>query len=806
MKTRLSPLAPVPLGLVTFALFFFTSQNVFSQSQITGTITNSKGDGIFYATVALHKQADSSVVMGESTDAAGKFVLKNIPDGAYFLQVNMLGYLDERVGDINLPNDHRKNFDLSLDDDAKTLATVEVTAKAPLLEQRADRLIVNVENNLTSLNMNLLDVLKKVPGVLVIGDKLRMAGQSNVTILLNGKTTKYMDVDALLKDIPGDNIKRVEVIHQPGAEFEAEGTGPIINIITKKNSLFGTNGSLNAGIGKGENWRYRTRLNLSHYQGNLNINGGMGTGRNAWYEELNIDRKVGNDTYTQTSKNTNPSDFLQANLSLDWDLTERHRLGFSSRWNGNRRDYVIKNVTDVDFADASDGDLRLLTDNQRKGDWNMFAINPYYSFEIDTAGQKLDFDVNYARIRNDMSNFLQPVEVNYGVLFPQQYYEQPGSTEIYTASLDYAYPLTKEVKLQAGGRFSTADLDNDLRSFLSDSSGVLQPNLQQSNHYIFTEDILAGYAKVDWKSGKWSGTAGLRYEDSRSKGYSVTIDSTQERHIGKLFPSASLSRGLGKKLGAAVAYSYRIDRPHYSDLNPFVFYLDSYTSERGNPQLRPSLTHSTKFSLMYENQPFFNVEYKQTSNSMQDVIQQNDETGEAFQTEVNLESFKVWNISLFFPLDFIPKVSGYGGFIANYGKYDSPFLDQLFQQSKWDYTAFLNANFPLPGKIEMELSGWWNSGALEGILNSEWLFGTDVGVSRKFLKEKLKISIGVENAINRFYHGGVTYANIRLDVVNKWDAPVYNLNMTYKFGNQHMKGKSGRQSSAEEVIRRAQGD
>ncbi len=799
MKTRL--LYP---SLVFFALFFFASQNSYCQSQITGTITNSKGDGIFYATVALHNRADSSVVMGESTDAAGKFVLKNIPDGAYFMQVNMLGYLDQQVSELNLPADNRKDFKLRLEDDAKTLATVEVIAKAPLLEQRADRLIVNVENNIASLNMNLLDVMKKVPGVLVVGDKLRMAGQSNVTILLNGKTTKYMDVDALLKDIPGDNVKRVEVIHQPGAEFEAEGTGPIINIITKKNSLFGTNGSFNAGVGKGENWRYRTGLNLSHYQGNVNINGGVGLGRNAWYEQLDLVRKVGNDTYTQTSINPNPSDYLQANLALDWDLTERHRLGFSSRWNGNKRDYFIKNITVVDFADASDGDLRLLTDNRRKGDWNMFSINPYYSFEIDTMGQKLDFDVNYARIVNDASNLLNPVELNFNVPFPDQFYEQPGNTEIYTASLDYAYPLTKDVKLQVGGRYSTADLDNDLRSFLEDSTGVLQPNILQSNHYLFEEDILAGYAKMDWKAGKWTGTAGLRYEDSQSTGYSVTLDSTQKRHIGKLFPSASLSREVTKKLGAALAYSYRIDRPHYGDLNPFVYYLDNYTYDRGNPRLRPSLTHSTKFSLMYENQPFFNVEYKHTSDAMQEVIEQNDATGVAFKTNVNLKSFNVVNISLFFPLDFIPKISGYGGIIANHGKYDSPYLDQQFRASKWDYTAFINANFTLPGKIDVELNGWWNSGPQEGLLNSEWLYGTDIGVSRKFLKDKLKINVGVENLFNRFYHANVSYSNVQLDILSKWDAPVYNLSMTYKFGNQHMKGKGGRQSSAADMIQRAQ--
>lgn len=799
MKTRLFPKA-LCIGMA----FLGFLQSAFSQNQITGTITNSKGDGIFFATIALYHQRDSSVAKAESADANGKFTLKDIPDGQYFLEVNMLGYLDEKISDIVFPKDNHKQFELTLDDEAQTLAEIQVTAKAPMLEQRADRLIVNVENNLTSLNSNLLDVMKKVPGVMVVGDKLRMAGQSNITILINGKTTKYMDIDALLKDIPGDNIKRVEVIHQPGAEFEAEGTGPVINIIMKKNSLFGTNGSLSAGVGKGHYWRYRTGLNLSHYQGNVNINGGLGTGRNSWYEELDVVRKVGNDTYSQKTVNPNLSEYLQGNLALDWDVTDRHRIGFSSRWTGNRRDFNIMNTTNVDYANANDGDLQLLTDNRRKGTWNMLTFNPYYSFEIDTMGQKLDFDVNYVRIGNDASNLLQPNEVNYDLSFPSQLYEQPGSSEIYTSSLDYTYPFSKNSKLQLGGRYSTADLDNNLRSFEEDSSGVMQPNLLQSNHFLFQEDIWAGYAKMDWKAGKWSGTAGLRYEDSQSEGYSVTLDSTQTRHIGKLFPSASLSRELGKKLGAALAYSYRIDRPHYGDLNPFVYYLDPYTYEQGNPRLRPSLTHSTKFSLMYENQPFFNVEYKYTNNAMVEVTQQDDATGKTFLTNVNLDDFKVLNISLFFPLDFIPKLSGYGGFIANYNQYNSPYLDQQFNRQKWDYTAFINGNLTLPGKIDMELSGWWNSGTLEGIINAEWLFGADVGVSRKFLDDKLKLSFGIENFARRFFHGNVNYANMYFDVVSRWDAPVYNFQLHYKFGNQHMKSKVGHKSSAEDEVRRAQ--
>jgi outer membrane receptor for ferrienterochelin and colicin len=799
MNTRLLTCA---LRTAIFAICL--SQTALSQNQITGNITNSKGEGIFYATVALYKQADSTVAAAESSDAAGEFALKNIPDGRYYLEVTMLGYIDERLADLEFPKDNRKNFGLQLHEEAQSLATVEVTAKAPLLEQRADRLIVNVENNLASLNNNLLDVMKKVPGVLVVGDKLRMAGQSNVTILINGKTTKYMDVDALLKDIPGDNIKRVEVIHQPGAEFEAEGTGPIINIILKKNSLFGANGSLTSGLSKGHYWRYRTGLSLSHYQGNFNVSGSASVGRNSWYEELNIVRKVGPDTYVQNSQNPNLSNFLRGNLSLDWDLAARHRLGFSSQYVNSKRDYVIENTTDVNFSAPESQDLRLLTGNEVKSSWKMMTVNPYYTFEIDTTGQKLDFDVNLVRIESDGTNLLQPEEVNAGIEAPGQLYEQPGQSDIFTTSLDYTYPFSKDLKLQAGGRYSRADLDNDLRSFLETSPGQFEPNLGQSNHYLFDETIWAGYTKLDWKLKKWSGTAGLRYEDSQSEGYSVTLDSAQTRHIGKLFPSASLSREVAGKIGASVAYSYRIDRPHYGDLNPFVYYLDPYTYEQGNPRLRPSLTHSTKFSLTYDNQPFFNIEYKYTNDAMVEVTEQNDATGETYLTNVNLESFKVLNISLFFPLDFIPKASGYGGVIANNSRYESPFLNEQFNRKKWDVTAFLQVNYTLPGKIDLEASGWWNSGPLEGIINAEWMFGTDFGISRKFFDEKLKLSLGVENLFNRYFYGEVRYANMDFDVESIWDAPVYNFQASYKFGNQHMKGKGSRKSSAEEELKRAQ--
>jgi hypothetical protein len=231
--------------------------------------------------------------------------------------------------------------------------------------------------------------------------------------------------------------------------------------------------------------------------------------------------------------------------------------------------------------------------------------------------------------------------------------------------------------------------------------------------------------------------------------------------------------------------------------------LDQYTFQAGNPNLAPALTHSTKFNLAYQGQPFFNIEYKHTNDAMVEVTDQDDEAGTSNKTTVNLDNFKVFNVSLFFPLDFIPGISGYGGMIANRNQYDSPYLDQQFQATRWDYTGFLQANFKLPWDINAEVSGWYNSGGQEGLISSSWLYGVDVGVRKTILGDRLTISAGVENVLARYFRGDVVYSNMNIDIYNRWDGPVVNMQLSYKFGNQHMKQKKSHQSSASEELNRA---
>ncbi len=784
---------------VIIMLLFFN--NIIGQSSIFGKVLDENGNGIFYATIALYESNNKKISKTASSDDKGKFRINSISPGRYFMEITMLGYKKDSISDIKFPKDNKKVFEISLDVNAQVLSTVEIKAKKPLLEQQSDRLIVNVEDNITGMNENLMDVMKKVPGIIVAGDKISLAGSSNVTILINGKTTKYMDVEDLLKDMPGDNIKKVEIIHQPGAEFDAAGTGAIINIILKKNSLFGTSGKVKFGVGKAKRWKYNTGLSLSHYEGSLNINGGFGYRDGIYSEAILVDRFVDGDQYTQASESRYGNKSYRANLSMDWDITDKQRIGFQSRYVNYNSDNKTDNTTDILFESTKLQNLKIKTDNVEQAYWRLGSINPYYTFEIDTFGQKLELDLNYIQFGSNGENILTQKELNTNTVLPKLRYDKPGLTKITVGKLDYSYPVSKDLKLQIGGKYSLADLDNELLSKYTVNDNW-ETNNEQSNHFLFKETIKAAYSKVTFNNSTWSATLGLRYEDSNSDGMSVGVDTTLNRRIKKFFPSASIGREIVKGLMGTFSYSYRLDRPRYSTLNPFRYSLDSYTSQRGNPKLKAEFTHSMKFSLAYQKQPFFNVEYKISHDPMVEVIEQNDDTGEAFKSTVNLKNKNNLNISLFFPLSFIPKVSGYGGVIANHVKYDSPYLNQVFDASKWDFTSFLQMNLTLPYELETELSGWYTTGGLQGLIDSDWMYGVSFGISRKFLNKKAKLSFGVDNVINRFYTGIVDYSNIDLTLKSEWDAPVANLQFSYKFGNQHIKSKK-HTSGASEELRRA---
>lgn len=789
---------------LTFFLMVLLSVNGLSQSTINGKITDDKSP-LGFVNVVLHSLPDSNIVTVVATDMDGTFTLNEIEDGNYYLETLMLSYQDLLSESFELKQEEI-SIEMTMVEETNLLNTVEITARQPLMEQKADRLVVNVAKSLTSVNGSLLDIMKKVPGMIVVNGKLNMAGNSSVTILINGRSTQYLDMESLLREMPSDNIEKIEVITQPGAEFEAAGTGPIINIVLKNNKMYGMNGNIYAGGGIGETSKGNVGMNLSYRRGLLNLYGSAGYSNNKNNERFLLDRVIGETIYNQSNSIPFNPKTLRLNVGADYYLGENQEIGLSMKRIRSDGDRIQTNLSNI-FA-PNDEDVRAYnTSNDVNRSWEFLSADAYYTLKLDTSGQKLEFDFNISQFETEKDNFISSIEMNgKSNDFLDTRYAQPGKTNFWVSKLDYTLPINKIIELRAGMKYTDASIDNNFKSEYF-KEGIWNFNDGESNHYLFDETIAAAYTKLNISFADWQMTAGLRYEDSKSVGYSITLDSTINRDIERFFPSASITRKVAGPISAALAYSYRINRPNYTTLNPFVLALDPLTSEKGNTNLRPELTHSGKFILTYEGQPFFNLEYKNTKDAIVYVTEQNDDTGEASATNVNLDHLKQYSGTFVLPLEmFIPGITGYTGVIANYNKYDSEYLNETFDKSKLSITSFLQINFKLPYGISAEASGWYVSGGQDGIIDFGHMYGSEFGVQKKFLDDKLSVNLSWSDPIYRYWNGILNYSNMQATMQSQWETNVVEMRISYKFGNQHLKKKAKRKGGAATIIQRASED
>lgn len=229
--------------------------------------------------------------------------------------------------------------------------------------------------------------------------------------------------------------------------------------------------------------------------------------------------------------------------------------------------------------------------------------------------------------------------------------------------------------------------------------------------------------------------------------------------------------------------------------------ITTLTFQKGNPNLKPAFTNSFQFSLTYDDQPFFSIGYRDTSDSLFELITQNDTTDETSRSVINLSEEKNWNFRAFAPLNFIEGLEGYSGLIVNHNSYQSRNLSPNIDLSKWSLTWYTNIEYKLPWNINSELTGYYTSGGLQGQIEHEWLAGLSFAISKKFMKDKLKINLGIGEILNRQFKGIIKYKNINADLISDWSRQNVYFQLTYNFGSKFNKKKKRSNTSKEEEDR-----
>jgi len=594
--------------LLTVILFLsvFTI-NARAQGKITGKVIDAGTKlPVDYATIGIYKQGGTSPINGTTTDPKGNFSINGLPFGEYHIAVDFLGYQRFTADHIIISAAH-PSFTVSniaLASSQKMLKDVNITAQASTVENKIDKLVYNVGNDLTAQGGVATDILKKVPMVTVdIDGNVELLGNPSIKFLINGKPSSIFGASLAdaLQSIPASQIKSIEVVTSPGAKYDASGTGGIINIILKDNKVQGYNGSVNASVGtRLEN----TSINLNARKSNFGVNAFFSGNKTLRSEAFSTKDRLSTFSDTTRRQLQNAVGYIerggfQTGLGLDWNLSKHDNITagasyhhFSNHTDGttNQEDQSVK----TGFSPFSD--LFSVRNASNQFGEDAIDLNLGYKKTFAKDGQELDIQYTGSFNKNNGSFYQKADYTNSTSPSTGSTGNNPGKDHETEIAIDYAHPVTEDFTIETGGKlyFENISSTSNVNTYNAAKNDFIYDALQ-SNSFTYGRNVYSYYASASFKAFNFFDVkAGLRDEYT-----TTTVDSKGGviPDYNFLSPSFVLSHKITKTQTIKLNYSKRIERPDFGDLNPFVNSADPYNVSFGNPNLHPEIGNN--FGLEY---------------------------------------------------------------------------------------------------------------------------------------------------------------------------------------------------------------
>jgi iron complex outermembrane receptor protein len=782
---------------------------------VSGTLLDEQGKPMPFASASLLNAKDSTLAVGSMSNDAGVYSFDHVKNGQYIVKVSVVGY--EKVStkplSVNQGSENVTVPTIKLQLSSKTLGTVTVTATKALIEQKADKVVVNVAGSVLAAGNSAMDILERAPGVSVDkDDNISLKGKQGVTVMINDKLTYLTSAQlaTLLRSTDGNTIQSIELISNPSAKYDASGNSGIINIKLKKNRQVGTNGSVTVGAGWGRYGKDNETFQLNHKQGKLNLFGTFSHNDNERYEDIGIKRIVTDTNQTFFNQRSYMVETHHNNsyrLGADYDLSDKNTIGFvvSGYFNGeldrNTNGTLIgPNFTQVDSSLNTKGIF-----NQT---YHNFALNVNDTWKLDTAGQQLTIDLDYSKFKNNSDNsyvtdfFL----ANGSPQHPEAFLGNitPSVIDIHVGKADYTLPINKNLKMEAGVKYSDVKTDNDLQQATVENGQYLNVN-----HFIYDEKVSAGYINFNKSYKNTTVQAGLRaeYTSSTATGDSLNVTQVVPRSYLDLFPSVFINHTLNDKNEIGISYSRRIDRPQYDNLNPFVYHLDPYTYQKGNPYLKPQYTNNFELNYTYNKSINVSLGYSRTTDVIAELPGADPKTKIGFVTSQNLQTQNSYNLNVYAPYTITKwwegniNVTGfYLGFKSN--GLEGADLDR--GQAAYNIRATETLT-PIAG-FKFEFTGNYQSALTYALFDVKPQYSIDGGVSHSFANKKANIKFAVNDIFN-MRRNDVTsnYQAVDFDIRQKRETRVARLTLTYNFGNTKIKMRK-HQDAAEDESGRVKGN
>ncbi|HEY0897890.1 MAG TPA: outer membrane beta-barrel family protein [Sphingobacteriaceae bacterium] len=790
--------------LICVLAFLVSSFNAFSQEkgQIHGVVKDQLQKlPLPTANLQLLSLPDSTLVARQASNDNGEFRFQEIPFGEYVIKSSMMGYQILTV-DVTLNKESIELPTLYLQDIQNQLKEVVVVGNVPTLEQKADRLVMNLQQMQTA-GETALDILRKAPGVTIDkDDNVVYRGSGGVAIMIDGRRT-YMsgaELSQYLKQMQAENISKIELIANPPASYDAEGATGMINILLKRNTRLGINGSVNAGSGYGKYEKIWGGATLNYNIGKFNLFSRINGGHYNSYNLLNIDRVIGDSLFLQENYWHPITKSLNYSIGGDYNINKKHTVGM-----------LFKGYTSPDktMVDASSQTLdqeqttwsRVLMSNPQKNTSRNLALNLNYRIKFDTLGREVNIDADYVKYnaaRNETfkNRYFDPGENLLTEVRLRNF--TPSEVAIRAIKADFIQPFSKTWKLETGWKSSWVTNDHQVQfDSLKNDLWVSDPG--RTDHFIYDENINAGYLSIGGSlMKKLEIKAGLRAEQTISTGDSRSTESRINRNYWKLFPSMFFSYSIADhKLNAS--YSRRISRPAYRSVNPFVFYTDPYTAIKGNPFLQPSFSQSLQLNYTYKSFQLLSLSYVSEKDVTTTIFTQNDQTKESVSMPYNLNSAHFLSLSSGGSFNIVNWWNTNLQLAAGYRDLTSPIQGTDFENSGYYWSGNLENYFSLPQKWRISLSGYYSSPSVNGIYRMKAGYLISTGLRKILLQDKLTANFNITDIFDTArFRSTIRYNNINARWQNEWESRRFNLSLSYTFGNNKLTTARNRKSGTSE--------
>lgn len=786
------------LTLLTIAITFsFISQAQIKNGRISGHVIDGNTKTIESATITLLRAKDSSVAKLSVANKEGGFVFENITEGKYLVSISAVGHNKgfSETFEITAANPSITLKTVELIPVAKNLGDVTVTGKKPLIEQKIDRTVVNVEAAVTNVGTTALEVLEKSPGISVDKDgNISLKGKQGVKIYIDGRPT-YLggtDLANYLRSLSSNQLDQIEIMTNPPAKYDAAGNSGIINIKTKKSNQVGYNGSISSAYSQGRYPKFNESFNFNYRKNKVNFFTTLGYNNRKNFQELKIQRKfiepatkIVKSNFDQLSKMRDNGKSYNGKIGLDYFASKKTTLGvvFTGFYNpgtfGNRSNVMIADPNNVLQS-------RTLANTNNIRKWKNFSTNLNFRHVFDSSGKELTADLDYltysSRNIQDLENAYFDTYGMPTVKADTLYGNLPQDINIYTARVDYTHPLKKGAKLEAGAKSGFVKTNNNA-IYDSLNYGVRVRDIGRSNHFIYDENVNAAYVNYSKPfTKKLFGQFGVRVENTNAKGNQITTGEKFDRHYTQVFPTAFFQFKANAKNSLGLNYGRRINRPDYEDLNPFILFLDRYTFEQGNPNLQPQFSHNIELSHTYKGFLTTTLNYTRTTDIINDVLEQNTDKNETFVKKQNIAKQEQFGISI-----------SAGGQIKKWwsGNIYANVYNNLFEgivngdQVKLRATTGqfnMSNQFKFDKTWGAELSGFYRTGFIEGVFRIKGIGMMNMGISKQVLKGKGSLRFNVRDVLySQKIKGDIKYSNIDASFQQVRDSRQATLGFTYRF-------------------------